>query len=178
MTAFAALLRGINVGGKNMIPMTELKTSFSTLGLEDVVSYLQSGNVVFRSSGKAVDLAKQLERQISRDFGLEVPVILRTGAELSRIAERNPFLGDESQLSKLFVVFLDRRPAANAVRELDPDRSPPDRFDSRGRELYLHTPNGAGRSKLTTDYFERRLGARATARNWNTVLQLVAFTHP
>ena len=76
------------------------------------------------------------------------------------------------------MVFLSDRPAANAVAGLDPERSPPDEFRVRGREIYLHLPNGSGRSKLTVDYFERRLGVAATARNWNTLIKLIALTQP
>ena len=177
MTTFAALLRGINVGGKNTMPMTELKSLFSSLGLSDVATYIQSGNVVFRSSGgEAHELAARIEQRIADDFGIGVAVLLRTSDELAEIASGNPFLGHEADRSRLHVVFLDRPPAPDAATQLDPKRSPPDRFVLHGRQIYLHLPNGAGRSKLTIDYFERRLGVRATARNWNTLTKLLSLT--
>jgi uncharacterized protein (DUF1697 family) len=177
MKTFVALLRGVNVGGKNRIPMTELKSSFSALGHEDVVTYIQSGNVVFRSPrGNAKDVAAAVEQEIAATFGLSVTVLLRTPAELAAITEENPFLARNADLSKLHVVFLADRPAAAAVGRLDPGRSPPDEFSVLGREIYLRLPNGAGRSKLTIDYFERRLGVAATARNWKTLLKLLALT--
>ncbi len=176
MSTFAALLRGINVGGKNKIPMAELKSLFSSLGFRDVATYIQSGNVVFRSpAGDAHDIAAGIEQRIAEVFGVSVTVLLRTPAELGEIADSSPFLGDESDLAKLHVVFLDGQPAANANTQLDPKRSPPDQFSLRGREIYLHLPNGAARSKLTIDYFERRLGVKATARNWNTLIKLLAL---
>ena len=177
MTTFVALLRGVNVGGKNRISMPDLKSSFSSLGLEDVVTYIQSGNVVFRSPARgAQKLATAIEGQIAKDFGVDVTVVLRTAAELEKIAEGNPFAKGKPDLSKLHLVFLDRTPAKSAVAELDPERSPPDEFDVRGREIYLRLPNGMGRTKLTGDYFERQLGVAATARNWKTLTKLLELT--
>jgi uncharacterized protein (DUF1697 family) len=177
MNTFIALLRGINVGGKNMIPMPELKSLFASMGLEEVSTYVQSGNVVFSSStGDAQALAVEVEERIDEAFGLGTTVLLRTPAELAEIADSNPYLAREADLSKLHVVFLSGPPEADAVAELDPARSPPDEFAVSGREIYLHLPNGAGRSKLTMDYFEKRLGVRATARNWKTVTKLLELT--
>jgi uncharacterized protein (DUF1697 family) len=177
MNTFVALLRGINVGGKNMIPMGELKSLFGSLGLEDVGTYIQSGNVVFRSpAGDTGDLATRIEQRIGEVFGIGVTVLLRTPAELAEVAEGNPFLKGRADISKLHVVFLDRPPTSDAVAELDPGRSPPDEFRIGNRTIYLHLPNGAGRSKLTIDYFERRLGVRATARNWKTLLKLLELS--
>jgi uncharacterized protein (DUF1697 family) len=177
MGTFVALLRGVNVGGKNALPMGELRAALAALGFEDVVTYLQSGNVVFRSrAGNARRLAAEVEQRIEQVFEISVAVLVRTPAELRKIAAGNPFLRDENDLTKLHVVFLDGRPAAGAMARLDPDRSPPDRFSLRGRELYLHLPKGGGRSKLTIDYFERELGVRATARNWKTLTKLIVLT--
>jgi uncharacterized protein (DUF1697 family) len=173
VTAYAALLRGINVGGKNKVPMPQLKVLFEELGHADVVTYIQSGNVVFRAT-KADGAA--IEQQIRKVFGFDVTVVLRTGAELAAAAGRNPFLTRGAATKPLYVVFLDRKPAAKAVGQLDPDRSPGDRFSVKGREVYLDLPTGAGRTKLTLDYLERRLGVQGTARNWNTVLKLVELT--
>jgi uncharacterized protein (DUF1697 family) len=177
MNTFIALLRGINVGGKAMIPMPELKSLFASMGLEDVSTYIQSGNVVFSSpTDDAQALALAIEERIAEAFGLGTTVLLRTPAELAEIASSNPYLRREADLSKLHVVFLNAPPEADAVAELDPARSPPDEFAVQGREIYLHLPNGAGRSKLTIDYFEKRLGVRATARNWKTLTKLLELT--
>ena len=176
MSTYVALLRGINVGGKNMIPMAALRSSLTELGYEDVVTYIQSGNIVFRSPrGKADDVAAAIERQISATFGKSVTVIVRTPAELEAIAERNPFLTAAADVSKLHVVFLASPPAPEAAAGLDPERSPPDEFRLEGREIFLHLPNGMGRSKLSIDYFERKLRVAATARNWKTLLTLIAL---
>jgi uncharacterized protein (DUF1697 family) len=173
LQTFIALLRGVNVGGKNMISMSELRPALAASGLEHVTTYLQSGNVIFRSSNGARQLADDIEQEIARVFGANVAVFLRNPAELERIAAHNPLLGDEAEPTKLHVVFLDAEPTAKAAAELDPNRSPPDRFSVSGREIYLHLPSGAGRSKLTIDYFERQLAVRATARNWRTLTKLI-----
>ena len=176
MTTLIALLRGVNVGGTGKIPMGELRSALSSLGLEDVATYIQSGNVFFRATGEAADIAAAIEKQIVDVFGLTTTVLVRTPAELRKIAAGNPFLERQADLSRLHVAFLDAAPSAAAVAGLDPERSPPDEFAVRGREIYLHYPNGSGRSKLTLDYLERRLGARGTVRNCKTVNKLIELT--
>src|SRR5262249_24900467 len=104
---------------------------------------------------------------------VELTAMLRSAAELARVARANPFPDAAAEPSRHHVAFLDRVPEAEAVAGLDPDRSPPDEFRVAGAEIYLRYPNGSGRSKLTGDYFERRLGVRATARNWSTVTKLL-----
>ena len=171
---FVALLRGVNLAGRNKVSMPELRSALESLGLEDVVTYIQSGNVVFRTrGGRAPQLAGRIERQIAEAFGIEVVVILRTPAELAKIARGNPFIRSGADPSKLNVLFLSGKPTTKAVEQLDPKRSPPDEFKLAGREIYLHMPNGFGRSKLTVDYFERRLGVDASARNWRTLTKLL-----
>src|SRR5687767_15492113 len=109
MTTFVALLRGINVGGKAIIPMPELKSLFASLELEDVTTYIQSGNVVFSSStGDAQALAVAIEERIDEAFGLGTTVLVRTPVDLAEIAESNPYLRRAADLSKLHVVFLSR----------------------------------------------------------------------
>jgi uncharacterized protein (DUF1697 family) len=169
--SFAALLRGINVGGKNRLPMRDLEALLASLGHEDVASYIQSGNVVFRSAdADAGRVAEAIESGISARFELDVRVLLRTHVELEGIVSKCPF-GEA-----VHVVFLDGAPTADKVSALERSRSPGDAFEVSGREIYLSLRNGAGRTKLTLEWFERRLGAVGTQRNWNTVLRLVALT--
>jgi uncharacterized protein (DUF1697 family) len=174
--AYAALLRAVNLGAHGKLSMPALKTALTELGLQDVTTYIQSGNVVFRSDRPQEKLAEAITRCIAGELGLATTVILRTASELRRIAGRNPFVDEEQQRSRLHVLFLESKPARGADKRLDPDRSPPDRYRVDGPEIYLHYPNGMGRSKLSAAYFERQLGVRATARNWNTVLKLVELT--
>lgn len=174
MATYVALLRGVNVGGKKL-PMAGLRSALADLGLDEVVTYIQSGNVVFDSDLRAAELRPAIEKRIADEFGLAVTVILRTPAGLDQVVAHNPFGADEPVLSRLHVVFLEDVPAAGAEARLEPERSPGDRFELHGRELYLHLPAGVGKSKLTLDYIERRLGVRGTMRNWNTLLKLLAL---
>jgi uncharacterized protein (DUF1697 family) len=168
---FAALLRGVNVGGRGKLSMPELVATVESLGHEDVATYIQSGNVVFRSADRsAARVGAALEKAIAEKSGLKTMVMLRTHKELEKIAAGSPFDG------MVHVVFLDRAPTAGAVKALDPDRSPGDRLEVAGREIYLKLTNGAGRTKLTLDWLERRLEVAGTQRNWNTVLKLVELT--
>ena len=157
--------------------MPKLREVLGGLGFEDVTTYVQSGNVVFRTRArKAEDLSRAIEKAVADEFGVAASVLLRTSRELERVFARNPF-PDESDPTRLLVVFLERAPARGAASRLDPERSPPDRFALHGREIYLHAPNGFGRSKLTLDYFERRLGGKGTVRNWRTVTELLSLAH-
>jgi uncharacterized protein (DUF1697 family) len=175
---FAALLRGINVGGKVKVPMADLRATLASLGLEEVVTYIQSGNAVFRApTGDEKTVARDIERAIQKAFGHDVAVLLRTHAELERVERGTPYVVDDAAPTRVHVVFLDEAPAKAAVSGLDPNRSPGDEFAVLGREIYLSLPNGLGRSKLTIDWFERALGVRATARNWNTLRKLIELTN-
>jgi uncharacterized protein (DUF1697 family) len=167
-----ALLRGINVGGKNLLPMKELAALFAECGSADVATYIQSGNVVFRAALAGAALETKLERAIADRFGFEVPVVVRSAAELRAISKQNPFL-PARDVGELHVAFLKHAPAPERVAALDHRRSPPDEFEVVAREIYLRCPNGVARTKLTNAYFDRALATISTARNWRTVLKLV-----
>jgi uncharacterized protein (DUF1697 family) len=168
-----ALLRGINVGGKNRLPMAALVAAFTAAGCQDVRTYIQSGNVVFRARrGVVKGLASQVESAISRSFGFRAPVVLRAADELLEVREGNPFLAEGEPPQALHVAFLADLPSPARVAALDPQRSPPDRFQVRGREVYLCCPQGMARTKLTTSWLDAALGTTATVRNWNTVCAL------
>lgn len=169
-----ALLRGINVGGKNRLPMKELAALFVEAGCEDVRTYIQSGNVVFRT-GSAVgeEIASIISASILERYGYQVPLITRTAGELQEIMEANPFVEAGAEADKLHVMFLAELPESAGVESLDPERSPGDEFAVVGREIYLHFPNGVARSKLTNSYFDSRLSTTSTTRNWRTVRKLL-----
>jgi uncharacterized protein (DUF1697 family) len=174
----AALLRAVNVGGRK-VAMAPLRDALRADGLEDVETLLASGNVVTRQPLSGPDeLAVRIETVVERTFGLRSAVVVRTHDALARASAEHPFAGDEENLSFLHVVFLRDEPDAQRIATMDFDRSPPDRFRVAGREIYLHYPEGSGRSKLTLDWLERGLGTIGTARNLNTVLKLVALTDP
>jgi uncharacterized protein (DUF1697 family) len=171
--AYVALLRGVNVGGKNRLPMAALSAMFERAGCTDVRTYIQSGNVVFCATPPvAAQVGAQVSAAIAKQLGLRVPLVLRSAKELRAVAVGNPFLSQGEDLKRLHVVFLERPPSSSARAALDPARSPPDRFVAQGRELYLCCPNGMARTKLTNDYLDRTLGTVSTVRNWNTVLAL------
>lgn len=169
-----ALLRGINVGTGTRVPMAEVRALAEGLGLTDVATYVQSGNVVFTvPSLHEAQLASSFETAIASAFTVQSKVLIRTESQLAGVAAAHPFEADEPRPAMLHVVFLRDARSRDDLASLDPARSPGDRFVLTGRELYLHYAKGSGRSKLTLDYIERRLGTVGTARNWNTVQKLV-----
>lgn len=164
-----ALLRGINVGGKNRLPMKDLSRLFTEAGCTGVGTYIQSGNVIFDATPQVLKrLAARVGHGIELEFGCRTPVVLRTGEELEQAVRNNPFREDEVHL-----VFLADQPDPAAVAALDPARSPGDRFVVTGREIYLHLPRGVARTRLTNDWFDARLRTASTMRNWRTVLNLL-----
>jgi uncharacterized protein (DUF1697 family) len=173
---YVALLRGINLGARNKVAMPDLRALFGALGAQDVSTYVQSGNVVFKSPEGPAELRAAAEEHIKRDLGLDVTVLLRTRTELAAIVADNPFARDEREPTTLHVTFLAEAPDAERARELDPTASDPDEFRIVGRDVYLHCPNGYGRSKLSNAFFERRLGVAATTRNWRTVTTLAELS--
>jgi uncharacterized protein (DUF1697 family) len=168
-----ALLRGVNVGGKNMLPMKDLTCLFEDAGCAGVRTYIQSGNVIFSGSqAKAEKLPGRIAKAIEDRFGYRTPVVLRRAEELGETIRNNPFLHAGAAENFLHVMFLASEPDPGAIAALDPDRSPPDAFVVRGREIYLQCPNGAGSTKLTNAWFDSRLSTISTGRNWRTVLKL------
>ena len=169
-----ALLRGINVSGKNKLPMGDLVSIFERVGCRDVETYIQSGNVVFRAKeATARRVPARVQRAVADEFGYQVPVVARRAVELRNAARANPFLKENLEHKSLHLAFLAHEPKAAQVATLDPNRSPPDRFVVRGRDIYLCCPKGLARSKLTNKYFDSKLETTSTLRNWNTVLRLV-----
>ncbi|MBA2447231.1 MAG: DUF1697 domain-containing protein [Chloroflexi bacterium] len=176
MTTYVALLRGINVGGRTRVGMDDLRRLFLGLGHADAKSYLQSGNVIFRGPvEESSRLAGGIERRITRDLGVTVTVLLRTKDDLAHVVANNPFLSRETDFTKLHVTFLADAPDHQRVARLDTPSGEPDELSLVGREVYLHCPNGYGRTKLNNAYIERRLGVAATTRNWKTVTTLCAL---
>lgn len=170
---YVSLLRGINVGGRHKLLMRELAAMFVEAGCEDVRTYIQSGNVVFRADPSLADgLSARITTAIAASHGYQLPVVIRTAADLARVVRGNPFLADGADPTRLYVGFLAEAPDPAKVARLDPDRSPPDAFEVRGDAVYLHFPNGVARSKLTNDYLDRTLGTVSTIRNWRTVCRL------
>jgi uncharacterized protein (DUF1697 family) len=172
-----ALLRGINVGGKNVLPMKTLVAMFERAGARNARTYIQSGNVVFDASEKvAARIASAIETAIAKEAGLSVPVVMRSAIELEATVKANPFLARGEAADAVLVMFLARVPDAKALATLDPQRSPGDEFVVVGRDVHLFLPNGVGRTKLTNAWFDSKLATVSTGRNWRTVLELLEMT--
>jgi len=183
MTTFVALLRAVNVSGQNGIPMAELRASMAASGYDDVRTYLQSGNIVFAAAAAAEqELAAEIHQLIAREFGHDVKALVLTAAELARVAAANPFLPaarDTAAVERFsHATFLEEPAPEAAFAGLALPAQPGEQamLAAGGRVIYLHLPHGYGRTKLNNGYFERRLGAAATTRNWRTVLALVEMS--
>ena len=173
---YVALLRGINVGGKNKLPMKDLVDVFVGAGCGDVRTYIQSGNVIFRTDpGTSAKLPGLITTQIEKRFGYQIPVVLRTTEQIGNVIVNNPFLKAGVAEDELHVLFLADLPPARRVADLDPNRSPPDTFEVCGQEIYLRLPHGVAASKLTNPYFDSKLATTSTGRNWRTVTKLFAM---
>ena len=174
MPIYISMLRGINVAGHNQIKMTALRELFEALGFEQVQTYIQSGNVVFKAGERStLQLSKKIEERIAKDFGFRVSVVTRTSAEMGSVLGSNPFLKTKGiDPTKLHVTFLSEAPEPAALRKLGEVAAGADQFRSCGREIYLYCPNGYGRTKLSNNTLEKILGSPATTRNWNTVNKL------
>lgn len=174
MTAFMSLFRGINVGGHHQIKMADLKTMHESIGLKNVLSYIQSGNVVFTSDDTdQAQLQQQIETSFDKKFGFHVQVFVRTAVELEAIIEKNPFQNQHSKDPKwVAVMFLATHPDDSAQEDLLKSYIGPEEIFFIGKEMYIYYPDGVGRSKLTHSFIEKKLKTFGTARNWNTILQL------
>jgi len=173
MPTTIALLRGVNVGGHNKVPMADLRAALEDVGYADVRTYVQSGNVVLRSRAGAKKVAADVHEAIEERFHLDIPVIARTVVQLKDIAAHNPFLRPDADPSRhLLVGFLDGIPAKAKVKALDPHRAAPEELRVRGTEVYFWCPDGWGTSKVSNG-LEKALGTAMTARNWRTITTLL-----
>ena len=176
MKTLVAMVRAINVSGRNVVPMEALRAMFVACGCEDPRTYIQSGNVVFASESSPSACAKAIEHALHKRLGKPISVIVRTAAEFRRVIARNPFISQRGvDTSRLSVSFLSAKPAAARLHALEAVRSGRDRFAAAGKEIYLYCPDGFGNSKLAAAH-ERVLHVTATVRNWRTVLRLDEMT--
>jgi len=177
MYTWIALFRGINVGGRQILPMKELKVLLEKIGCSSVTTYIQSGNVVFRhDEANAAKLQALIARAVHTTFGFDARVLLLTPAQLSSAQSKNPFSEGESEPKTLHLYFLAEDAVISNLESFEVVRSETEQFQLIGRVFYLHAPDGIGRSKLAARV-EKLLGVPATARNWRTVqkvLQLAA----
>jgi uncharacterized protein (DUF1697 family) len=171
-----AMLRGVNVGGHRKLNMEALRKHCAGLGLDDVQTYIQSGNLVFRDSGDPSTLTRRLEDGIESSFGFRPPVILRTAPELRKVIAKNPFAGRPGiEPSRLLVLFMAASPARAALNHVLAMPCEPEELRANGRELYIYYPGGMARPTIPLVRLEKALQCLTTGRNWNTVLKLAAM---
>lgn len=177
MTTFISLLRGVNVVGKNKIQMEELRTLYESMGLRDARTYIQSGNVVFRTPARnSAGLSRRIEDAIETGFGFRPRVMVRTLAELLEVVARNPFAQQRNlHPAKLLVFFLAALPTREACDQALALNVGQEQLRMSQRELFIYFPTGQGQSKLAMARVEKALATAATGRNWNTVTRLVAL---
>lgn len=173
MAVFLSILRGINVSGHKKISMTDLKVLYEELNFKNVITFIQSGNVVFESTTEK-GLVKKIEQKISETYNFDVPVILRTLDEMERLLKENQFVKEKNiDITKLHITYLSEIPTDENLAKVKKYNFEPDRFYISGKEVYIYCPDGYGRTKLTNNFFENKLKVSATTRNWKTSNELL-----
>ena len=179
MQTYISFLRGVNMTGHNSIKMTDLADLYQKLGFKDAETFIQSGNVLFSSSdgSNESELGLKIEKAISEKFNYIVPVMIRTNRELADLFTTNPFLEEpDFDPSKMAVIFLHEEPSDNQIQKVVDVDYPPDKFKIIGREIYIYCPNGFGRTKIYTNFFERKMGVSGTGRNWKTITTILSIS--
>jgi len=167
---YVAFVRGINVGTAHRLSMPDLRAVFESIGCTDVRTVLQSGNVACAATVSEPKLVEAANEAFNSRFGYDGDIVVRTPAELATLTTRNPYLDGEPDGTKVHVAFANTAPTKSAIEALDPQHATPDEFVVDGREVFIHFPNGAGRSRL-----KLALGVPLTARNWKTVRRMQAL---
>jgi uncharacterized protein (DUF1697 family) len=173
MTIYISLLRGINVSGQKKIKMADLKALYDALGLGNVKTYIQSGNVLFESEQSPSKLSSEIHEAIQAKYGFSVPIEIRSLADWQAIAAGNPFAPDNTESKYFHVTLLGEIADEQLVHEVDKLNIETDEYHILGKVVYLYCPNGYGRTKLNNNFWERKLKVTATTRNWKTVNKLL-----
>ena len=176
MKTYAAFLRGVNMTGHNSIKMTDLTSMFIKMGYADAITYIQSGNVIFRGTGNSSDREIELkfEKEITSRFKYDIKVMIRSVNEMKNFFSVNPYLDEENFYpAKIAVLFLNEKPSNDQIMKVKDVDYPPDKFKIVGSEIYVYCPNGFGRTKLYTNFFEKKMGISGTARNWKTITTIL-----
>jgi len=162
--------------GHNSIKMADLRALFIMIGLTDAETFIQSGNVIFSMTGDITPaaLSINIEQAILEKFNYIVPAMIRTHQELNELNSSNPFIGEPGfNPSKMAVIFLHEKPSEIQLQKVKNIDYPPDRFKIIGKEIFIYCPNGFGRTKLYTNFFEKKMGVTGTARNWKTITTIL-----
>lgn len=174
MQTYISVLRGINVSGHRVIKMDALKKSYAELGFTNILTYIQSGNVIFQfKKSEHLKIENMIKNKISDEYGFDVPVIVKDARDLKNVIKNNSFLNNKNvDLSKLHVTFLSAIPAKSEVKRIKEIDFSPEEFIICDDILYLYCPGGYGNTKLNNNFFENKLKVKATNRNWKTVNEL------
>jgi uncharacterized protein (DUF1697 family) len=177
MTTYISILRGINVSGQKRITMDALKKMYEDLHFMNILTYIQSGNLVFQYiKSEQKDLEQKISSQIEKNFGFFLPVIVLNTVELKEIIERNPYLVDVTKdISHLHVTFLSSEPEQIDSEIIYKHKLPGEEFTLIEKAVYLYCPNGYGKTKLSNTFFENKLKVNATTRNWKTTTELLSI---
>ena len=167
------ILRGINVGGKRKLLMADLKLMMKDLGHTDILTYIQSGNIIFKSNAENKVLEEQIEKAIRNKFGFDVPVIIRTPKELENSIRKNPFYNTYSDIDNLYFTFLKEKPNKAHKQHTETYNYEPDKFVIEQKDVFIFCEGKYHQSKLSNNFFEKKLNVGATTRNCKTVLKLM-----
>jgi uncharacterized protein (DUF1697 family) len=175
MPVFISMLRAVNLGGHNRIKMDALRALYASLKFENPQTYLQSGNVIFKTSERKLDVvAKRIQSAIEKKFACRTEIILRTTAELRTVVGKNPFAKrPDIEPSKLLIAFLASDPGDKARKALEDQKFAPEELHVAGRELYIYFPDGIGKSKLPWPRIYKILNTPGTGRNWSSVTKIL-----
>lgn len=178
MMTYISMLRGINVSGQKVIKMEALRKIYEDLGMINVKTYIQSGNVIFRSNRhNHQELGNIISTEIQKQFKFEVHIIVLTIDELKEIIEKNPFVTDLTMdISNLYITFLATKPSNLKIEEISTKKFQGEKFSILNKAVYLCCSNGYGKSKLNNNYFENTLHVAATTRNWRTANELLKLS--
>lgn len=176
MNNYIVLLRGINVGGHNRLPMANLRALLTDNGYANVSTYIQSGNIILSSTNNPFAISTHIEQLLKEQFNYNIPVVSISIKDLELCFQENPYLTKEEDIKFLHVMFLNNIPEENTINNLDISTYENDEFLIKGKFIYLHTPDGFSKTKFTNTQFEKQLNTRVTTRNWNTVTKLVELS--
>lgn len=179
MKSLISFLRGINMTGHNSLKMKDLSELYNDLGFSNIVTYIQSGNVLFSAPDKLSDeeVAMILKKGILDRFGYNIAVMVRTVPELKRLLSANPFLSEPAfDETKMAVIFINAEPDADKVNKLSEIDTFPDRYEISVKEIFIYCPNGFATTKLYANFFDKKLGVEGTTRNWKTIKTMISLS--
>jgi uncharacterized protein (DUF1697 family) len=178
MLHYISFLRGVNMTGHNSVKMADLTLLFKDMGYADALTYIQSGNVIFNHADETAvpEIALKIEKAILDRFNYNVPVMIRTVEEIRTLLSVNPFIGIENfEASKMAVIFLYKKATEDQIQKVADIDYPPDKFKIIGSEIFIYCPNGFGKTRFYTNFFEKKMGVIGTARNWKTITTVLTI---